>query len=108
MDSYKLETTFKDLNLGKHFAAAKEAEKFENKLASYQIEFEKLEIDFDNWENIRKGSNYQIKELNDKILKFKSDMLLNHFYTFESNKTLFDAANNASKIIAKKASIEKG
>jgi hypothetical protein len=182
-DSYKLETTFKDLNLGKHFYDAKESLKnfrekieelksfnkdglfihdyfsqlrneidieremvklkidkhylnliaevndledismsvstdpnksiedeikaFEKKLESFRIEFEKLEIDVDNWENIRKGSNYQIKELNEKIQKFKSDLLMNHIYTFESKTTLFDVANKASKIISKKASIEK-
>jgi hypothetical protein len=184
MDSYKLETTFKDLNLGKHFAAAKEAlknfkekieemksfnkdgqfideyfsqlrneidierevvklkidehylklidevndiehkckseytdpkksideetEKSEEKLGIFLIDFDKLEIDVDNWKNVEGRSNYQIKELNDKILKFKNDLLLNQIYTFESNTTLFDVANNASKIIAKKALIEKG
>jgi len=184
MDSFKLETTFKGVNLGKHFTAAKEslmdfrekikelkgfnkdglfihdyfsklrneidlerevvklkidehylklidevndteekcmsestdladsiedeAETFEEKLASLRIDFDKLEIDVDNWENIRKGSNYQLKELNEKIQKFKSDLLLNNIYTFESNTTLFDIGNNGSKIITKKVSIEKG
>ncbi len=81
---------------------------FEDKLESFRIDFDKLEIDVDNWENIRKGSNYQLKELNDKIVQFKNDLLMNHVYTFESNTTLFDVANEASKIIAKKASIKKG
>ncbi len=85
-----------------------EADKFEEKLESYRIEFDKLEIDVDNWENIRKGSNYQLKELNEKIQKFKNDLLLNKIYMFESNTDLFDVANNASYIIAKKVSIEKG
>jgi len=81
-----------------------EAEKFEGKLESFRVEFDKLEIDFDKWESVREGSNYQFKE---KILKFKNDLLLNHIYTFESDKTLFGVANNASKII-KKSSTEKG
>ncbi len=85
-----------------------EVKKFEEKLAALTIDFDKLEIDVDNWENIRKGSNYQLKELNDKIVQFKNDLLMNHVYTFESNTTLFDVANEASKIIAKKASIKKG
>ncbi len=33
---------------------------------------------------------------------------MNHVYTFESNANLFDVAKNASKIIAKKVSNEKG
>jgi len=183
MNSFKLETAFKDLNLGKHFAATKESLKnfkekidelksfnkdgvyiheyfsqlrneidieremvklkieehylnlidevndikekcisksvdsnkliedevktFEEKLGSFRVEFDKLEIDFDKWENIREGSNYQLKEINEKIIKFKDDLLLNNVYTFVSNTTLFDVANNASKI-AKRFSIEKG
>jgi len=183
MNFYKLETTFKGVNLGKHFAAAKralknfkekieelkgfnkdglfiheyfselrnkidierevvklkidehylklidevndieekctsksansdkliedEVEKFEEKLESFRVEFDKLEIDFDKWESVREKSNYQLKELDEKILKFKNDLLLKHIYTFESNKNLFDIANNASKI-TKKSSTEKG
>jgi len=84
-----------------------EAEKFEGKLENFRVEFDKLEIDFDKWESVRVGSNYQLNELNEKILKFKNDLLLNHIYTFESNKNLFDIANNASKI-TKKSSTEKG
>jgi len=184
MNFFKLETTFKGVNLGKHFAAAKEAlknfkdkieelkdfnkdgqfiheyfsqlrneidierevvklkidehylnlidevndieekcmsksaesnkiienevEKFEGKLESLRGEFDKLEIDFDKWESVREGSKYQLKDLNEKILKFENDLLLNHIYTFESNATLFLVANKASKIIAKKSSIGKG
>jgi len=184
MDSFKLETTFKGINLGKHFAAAKDAlmnfkekieelkifnkdglfiheyfselcneidverevvklkidehylklidevnvvedkcmskstdlnrsvednvKTFEEKLESFRVELDKLEIDVDNWENVKEGSNDQIIDLNEKFLKFKNDLLLNHIYTFESDKTLFDVANNASKIIAKKVSIIKG
>jgi len=184
MDFFKLETTFKGVNLGKHFTAAKESfmnfkvkieelkslnkdglfihdyfcklrneidierevvklkidehylkiieevnkienkcksestdptksiedevKTFEEKLESFRIDFDRLEIDFDNWKNVEEGSNYQLKELNYKIHKFKSDLLLNNNYTFESNTTLFDVANVASKIIKKKASIEKG
>jgi len=81
---------------------------FEEKLESFRVELDKLEIDVDNWENVREGSNDQIIDLNEKFLKFKNDLLLNHIYTFESDKTLFDVANKASKIIAKKASIMTG
>ena len=184
MNSFKLETTFKGVNLGKHFAAAKEAlknfkdkieelkgfnkddqfiheyfcklrnqidierevvklkidehylnlidevndieekcmsksadlnriienevEKFTGNLESFRVEFDKLEIDFDKWESVRVGSNCKLKDLNEKILKFENDLLLNHIYTFESNTTLFLVANKASKIIAKNYSIGKG
>ncbi len=80
-----------------------EAEKFEGKLENFRVEFDKLEIDFDKWESVREGSKYQLKDLNEKILKFENDLLLNHIYTFESNATLFLVANKASKIIAKKS-----
>ena len=183
-DSYKLETTFKNLNLGKHFYDAKESLKnfrekieelksfnkdglfihdylsqlrneidierevvklkidehylnlidevndieekcmsksadsnkliedevktFEEKLESFRVEFDKLEIDFDKWESVREKSNYQSKELNEKILKFKDDLLMNHIYTFVSDTTLFDVANKASKIIAEQSFIQNG
>jgi len=139
MDSFKLETTFKGINLGKHFVAAKDAlmnfkekieelksfnkdglfiheyfselrneidierevvklkidehylklidevnvvedkcmgkstdlnrsveddiKTFEEKLESFRVELDKLEIDVDNWENVREGSNDQIIDL---------------------------------------------
>jgi len=184
MDSFKLEKTFKDVNLGKHFAATKDAlknlkekieelkgfnkdgifihdffsqlrneidierelvklkidehylklidqvdaieekcmvtstdsnkliedevKKNEGKVEGFRVEFDKLEIDFDKWESVRRGSNHQLNELNEKILKFKNDLLLDQIYTFESDQNLFDVANNASRIIAKKASILTG
>ncbi len=81
-------------------------ELLEGKLLKFRIEFDKLEIDVDNWEYIRKGSKYQIKELKEKIRRFKNDLLMNHIYKFQSNINLFDV--EASKIITKKSSIEKG
>jgi len=184
MNSFKLETAFKDLNLGKHFSAAKESLKnfkekieelksfnkdgvyiheyfsqlrneidierevvklkidehylklidevndikekcmsksadsnkfiedevktYEEKLESFRVEFDKLEIDFDKWESVREKSNYQSKELNEKILKFKDDLLMNHIYTFVSSTNLFDVANKASKIIAEQSFIQNG
>jgi len=183
MNSFKLETAFKDLNLGKHFTSAKESlknfkekiqefkslnkdglfindyfsqlrneidierevvklkidehylklidevndiknkfmdtstdsnkliedevEKFEGKLESFRVEFDKLEIDFDKWESVREGSNHQLKELNEKIIKFKDEFLMNHIYSFVSDTTLFDDANKASKIVAKRSFIQK-
>jgi len=83
-----------------------EVKTYEGKLVKFRIEFDKLEIDVDNWEYIRKGSNYQLKELKEKIRRFKNDLLMNHIYKFQSNINLFDV--EASKIITKKSSIEKG
>ena len=60
----------------------------------------------DNWEFIRKGSNYQLHGLKEKIGRFKNDLLMNHVYTFESNTAWFDV--EASKIITKMSSMEKG
>jgi len=131
MNFFKLETTFKGVNLGEHYLnlidevndieekcmsksaesnkiIENEVEKFTGKLESFRVEFDKLEIDFDKWESVREGSKYQLKDLNEKSLKFENDLLLNHIYTFESNATLFLVANKASKIIAKKSSIGKG
>ena len=85
-----------------------EVKTFEEVLENFQIGFDKLEIDFYNWEYIRKGSNRQLKELNEMIPKFKNDLLLNQLYSLESDLTLFDVANEASKIIAKESIIEKG
>jgi len=36
---------------------------FEEKLESFRVELDKLEIDVDNWENVREGSNDQIIDL---------------------------------------------
>jgi len=184
MNSFKLETAFKDINLGKHFTAAKgalvnfkekieelksfnkdgvyiheyfsqirneidierevvklkidehylnlidevndikekciskstdsnksiedEVKTFEEKLTNFRVVFDKLEIDFDKWESVREGSNHQLKELNEKILKFKDDLLMNHIYRFESNAALFDIAIKASKIIAEQSFIQNG
>jgi hypothetical protein len=80
----------------------------EEKLARFRNEFDKLEVNVDNWDNIRKGSNYQLKELNGKIHKLKNDLLMNQLYSFESNSSLIDVANKASKIIVKKSTIKKG
>ncbi len=85
-----------------------EVKTFEEVLENFQIDFDKLEIDFYNWENIRKGSNRHLKELNEMIPKFKNDLLLKQLYSFESDLTLFDDANEASIIISKESIIEKG
>ncbi len=184
MNSFKLETAFKDINLGKHFTAAKgalvnfkekieelksfnkdgvyiheyfsqirneidierevvklkidehylnlidevndikekcmsksadsnklienEVKTVEEKLTSFRGEFDKLEIDFDKQESVREGSNHRLKELNEKILKFKDDLLMNHTYRFASNTALFDIAIKASKIIAEQQFIQNG
>ncbi len=57
-----------------------EVKTFEEVLENFQIDFDKLEIDFYNWENIRKGSNCHLKEI--IILPYKTSKE-NIFYSKE-------------------------
>ena len=66
---------------------------------------DKLEIDFDNWENI-KERKYYLKKLNEMIRKFKNDLLMGQSYVFESDSDSFDGVVKAAKIRTEKSLIE--
>ncbi len=68
----------------------------------------KLKIDFENWENIRAGSNSRVKIVNGLIEKFKNDLLMQQSYEYESNTDIFDTAIKVSKIVATKSQIKLG
>ncbi len=72
----------------------------DEKFEGYGIELDQLKLDFNNWKNIKNGSNFQVKKLNKMIDGFKNKLLKSQSYVFESNTSLFDVANKASKIVA--------
>jgi len=82
--------------------------KLDETMQSFCGEMNKLKIDFENWENIRVGSNSRVKIVNGLIEKFKNDLLMQLSYEYESNTDLFDAAIKTSKIVATKSQIKLG
>jgi hypothetical protein len=82
--------------------------KLDEKFEGYRIDLDQLKLDFNNWKNIKYGSNFQVKKLNKMIDEFKNELLKSQSYVFESNTALFDVANKASKIVAKKSLINMG
>ena len=51
-----------------------EVKKLDEKFQSFRKD--QLKIDFENWKNIRNGSNFQVKKLNEMIERFKNDLLM--------------------------------
>jgi hypothetical protein len=103
-EANQLEAECREQSDDKKNSADNVAKQFEEKFKRFRDDLDQMRIDFDSWEKIRKDSNYQIKKLNDSIQSFKSDLLMNKVYVFESKGVNVEVA----KIVSTKPLIEKG
>ncbi len=74
-----------------------EVKKSNEKYKILRADIDMLEINFENWENIRHESNLNIDKLEEIAENLKRDYLMNKSYEYESKPLVFEA----TKIIMK-------
>ena len=72
----KIEAKCKAESSDTNKAIDEQVRQLDEKLQSFKSEMDQLKLDFDDWKNIKNGSNYQVNKVNEMIKSFKNDLLL--------------------------------